>query len=244
MQSRLHRFDFGTLRDFRAPLIARESVTESPDEIAIAPPPPVFTESDIQAAQLAGKKTGYSEGFNAGKQEALAEISQQTNAANQAIQQLSAMVMEMEQRYHAILLEESRNLTQLLMLIVRKITNDIVEARSEEIASTTVTRALPTLFSRPKLLIDLGPEHFDSTLARIESLLKEAGFEGEVQFRNHPQLGATDIRIDWGSGQITRSQETLWQEVEAIIERIPLEVTFAETLNTTATQPSGEEHGR
>ena len=75
----------------------------------------------------------------------------------------------------------------------------------------------------------LGLEH---TLERIESTLRSAGFEGEVQFKSNPQIQISDVTIDWVSGQVHRSTENLWEEIQTLVERVPLELTFAETLQT------------
>ena len=84
---------------------------------------------------------------------------------------------------------------------------------------------------------------------RIESYLREQGFEGEIQFRSNPSLGDHDVTLDWGTGQANRNTATLWQEIEALLERVPLEMTFADTLKqdqpetTTTLPPLGDDHG-
>jgi hypothetical protein len=117
-----------------------------------------------------------------------------------------------------------------------------MESRSEQIILAIVERTLPVIFSKPKLVVELHPDLFAHAGERIEEQLRSSGFAGELQFKGNSAFQLADITLDWGAGQVQRSTDNLWEEVEAIITRVPLELTFMETLNTYE-NPVGEEHG-
>jgi len=229
MVTRIHRFDFNTLRDFRGPIVVNtlDSILEN-EELA-PPPPPVFTQADLDAARLSAKREGYTEGFAAGKTEAQAEADQQLMRSNDTIVQLGTNISDLRNRYTHMIAQESSQLSQLISSIARKVAGEAMDARGEEEIFAIVTRCLPVIFSKPKLVIDMHPDIFERTLERIENLFREHGIEAEIQFRSNPGLGISDVTIDWGSGQINRSAENLWQEIDGLIARMPLEVALDET---------------
>jgi flagellar assembly protein FliH len=230
---KLQRFDFATLRDFRGPIVvkaAEEAIQIEPP----APPPPVFSEADMESARLAGKKEGYNEGFHAGMAQANADSDLTTKEANEVIQRFGETIATLDARYRELLTKESADLSALVLLIARKVAGEALDERSIETLTAMVSRCLPVLFSKPRIIIDTHPEMLERVLERMETHLRAHGFEGDIQFRSNATLHKHDIALDWGAGQAIRSTDMLWQEIETLITRIPLEITFAHTLQTAA----------
>jgi flagellar biosynthesis/type III secretory pathway protein FliH len=230
---RISRFDFNTLRDFRGPIVVHAVENLEANIVPPPPPPPTYNSVELEAARQDGRKIGYVEGFAAGEAEAKNKSDIKAENANDLIATLSATVGEMQMRYRQLLTEEAANLSHLILSVSRKIAGDAINERSEEIVQNVLAQCLPVLFSKPKIVIELNPELFDQTIGRIETQLQTYGFEGEIQFKGNPTFGISDVTIDWGSGQVQRTTADLWTEIEALIQRVPLELTFAETLSNT-----------
>lgn len=235
-KTRIQRFDFGSMQDFRGPIVIQTMDDELSAEPAAPPPPPSFTEADLENVRLAGRKQGYNEGFNAGQLEATKNFDRATEATNEVIAHLSGCVSELTKRYAALIHDESAQLSKLVLAVARKVAGDALNERSEQIIASTIAQALPILFSKPRAVIEVHPELMDRVADRIEKQLRESNFEGEVQFKSNPALAKSDITIDWGTGQMQRQSQNLWEEVEQIIARVPLEITFNETLAQSAQQ--------
>ena len=232
-QTRIHRFDFGGLRDFRGPIIMKSAnEAEQLEAVPIVPAAPVFSEQDIENAQAAGRKQGYGEGFAAGQLEAQRAVDAKIEEANNVILALGEKINSLGDAYRNMIASESTNLTQLVTAIARKVAGEAIDARGVDTIAAIVDRALPVMFNKPRVTIELSPEVIDFASARLESQLRAQGFEGEMVFRGNPNLGMSDVNLDWGSGQANRSARDLWNEIEALIERVPLEMTFEETLTT------------
>lgn len=228
MVSRIHRFDFGSLRDFRGPVVMEALKQAEHQEIDVTPPPPVFTEADLEAARIAGKKDGYAEGFLAGKQDAQKSFDQKTSDAQEVLHQLGEVMKNLSNRYQKLLLDESAELTVLITAIAKKVAGDALAKDGEKAILALVEKCLPVVFSKPRLIIELNPNVFATTLDRIETMLCEAGVEAEIQFRANEALGLSDIRLDWGSGQMERNTTALWNEIDAIVGHINLAPTLTE----------------
>ena len=232
MTTRIHRFDFNSLRDFRGPIVVNTTSEIEQQEAYVPPPPPVYSQQDIDSARLAGKSEGYNEGFNAGLLEAKKQSDAMAEQANQIIHGLADALIAAQRDYQHILTQEAAHVHTLTLSVARKVAAEALDARGEAIIAAIIERTIPVIFSKPRLIIDLHPDMFERTVDRIESQMRAHGFEGEVQFRGNEALGMSDISLNWGSGEMQRSTQVLWQEIEALIERIPLELTFAETLDT------------
>ncbi len=230
--ARIHRFDFNSLRDFRGPAPVR-----APIETVEAPPPPlppVYSQAEIDAALHDGKKLGYSEGFAAGQSAAAQAIDAKTERANEIIANLHEAIGELPARYTALIAEESRALSGLVLAIARKVVSAQTAQAAAPMIEALVNQCLPIVFSKPRLSIELAPEMLEPTLERIEAQLAREGFEGELQVKPNPDMPPGDIKLDWGHGQMTRSSEQLWQSIEAIIAASPIHTTLPEAPLPTA----------
>lgn len=230
-EMRIHRFDFGALRDFRGPIIVKSMPEPVFEEAPPPPPPPTFSESELEAAKMAGRKQGYAEGFSAGQLDAKKAADIKSEEATQIIHQMGQLLGELKQTYQQLLQQESTHLSSLVLSIAKKVASDSLQANALQVINATVERCLPVLFSKPRVNIELHPEMLTSAMERIEGQLHQSGFEGEIQFRANPNLQLGDISLEWGDGQLHRSTPALWEEIEALINRVPLEITFAETQN-------------
>lgn len=239
MTIRIHRFDFGALNDFRGPIV--EKAIKEEIAVSTPPPPPMYCEADLEAARMAAKKSGYSEGYQAGALEARQAADQKAANANEIIAQAGTLLADLSARYGAMLRNDTRYLSDLTILIARKIAGEALQERNTEVIHAMVERCLPLILQKPRLVVETHPNVFETVLERIETTLRNGNFEGEVQFKSNHELGESDIRLDWGSGQIARSEQVLWQEVETLLERVPLELTFTET-TTHPTPMTGDNH--
>lgn len=233
--SKIQRFDFGSLRDFRGPVVVKALREKVEEALPPPPPPPTFGESEMDAARLAARKQGFAEGFLAGEREAQQKFDSVTEQANHTIHALATQLASLEKQYQTLLQQESQQLSQLVMLIAQKVAGDAMNARGEQEILAMVERCLPVIFSKPKLSVELNPGTLDRAASRIEEKLRAAGYEGEVQFKPAPAFATSDVMLDWVSGHAKRSTADLWQEIETLIDRVPLEITFQETLSQANT---------
>lgn len=225
--TRIHRFDFNTLRDFRGPIVMKASNEPLVVDLPPPPPPPVFHEADLEAARLEGKKQGYADGFLAGQKEAHQQADASLRHAHEVIGQLAETVKTMQGRYLDLLSNESEQLSHLVLSIAQKVVGSQLQTSDVAAIQQVVTQCLPVIFSKPKLVVELNPDMFEFTIDYIEEQLRHAGFEGEIQFKGNPALGTSDVILDWGNGHMQRSAAALWAEVEALIARMPLAISLA-----------------
>jgi flagellar biosynthesis/type III secretory pathway protein FliH len=143
---------------------------------------------------------------------------------------------------------ESAELSRLELTIARKITNTTVANAAESVIDEIVAQCLPLVFSKPRLMIELHPETLEQTITRIETQLISHGFEGELQVKPNPDMHVSDIKLDWGHGQMIRNTADIWQSLEQAIAATPLSATFPEasvlsSVTDSLSEATGDEYG-
>ena len=154
--TRIHRFDFNTLRDFRGPIVMKASNEPLVVDLPPPPPPPVFHEADLEAARLEGKKQGYADGFIAGQKEAHQQADASLRHAHEVIGQLAETVKTMQGRYLELLSNESEQLSHLVLSIAQKVVGSQLQTSDVAAIQQVVTQCLPVIFSKPKLVVELN----------------------------------------------------------------------------------------
>ena len=159
MSIKLHRFDFGTLRDFRAPFVPADTAEDIFVEVApLPPPPPVFDENDLELAKTAAHKIGYAEGFDAGLSRAAQQADAKREAVEANVMKLGEMVAAQQQTYQALLHKEAESLSEMIRLIAQKVAGVALDARGHETIVALVTQCLPVILSKPRLIVELKPQ--------------------------------------------------------------------------------------
>ena len=234
-QPKLQRFDNQFLRDFRAPIVVNPKAIAEPEQVVAAPPPAVFREADMDHARDAAKKLGYAEGFEAGIHQANTEAQATARDLAYHMARIEEHVAQLAAQYHALITQQSAELSQLVLLIARKVAGDALDANADRAVAELVGRCLPIVYGKPRLSIELEPGMLGAVEPALRAQLAKSGFEGDVEFRAIDGMEPTDVRIDWGSGAALRDTHALWHEIEALLQQVPL-------LPTLPTQVTNHEH--
>lgn len=234
---RLQRFDFQHLRDFSAPITVKEVLLAEPAAEEIAPPPPVFTEADMEHAREAGKKLGYAEGFEAGLQQAKGENTAVSRELANTLGRIGDQLATLNSTYQQLVNEQSAELSELVLMIARKVAGEALDARGVETIRALVAACIPMVLSKPRVTLEMSPLMLDHAQGILTEHFTQAGFEGDLIFRTSDSMDESDIRIEWANGQATRNTASLWQDIEALLQQSAL----APTLPTT--EPLGDTHG-
>lgn len=244
-QPKLQRFDSQFLRDFRSPIAVNTKAIVEQEEVVAAPPPPVFREADMEHARDASKKIGYAEGFEAGIAQANTEAYGAARDLTHHMARIEEQVAHLISQYDALVAEQSGELSELVLMIARKIAGDALDANAAGAVAGLVNRCLPIVYGKPRVTIELEPAMQVAVEASLRAQLEKAGFEGVIEFRAIAGMEPSDVRIDWGNGAAQRNTASIWQEIEALLQQVPLSPTLP-TVNTTnndTIEETGADHG-
>lgn len=244
-EMKLHRFDSQFLRDFRSPITVNpKAIAEPVEEVVAAPPPPVFHEADMEHAREAAKKIGYAEGFEAGIAQANTEAQGTARDLAQHMARIEQRVASLVAQYDALIAEQSSELSQLVLMIARKVAGDALDANAANAVAGLVNRCLPIIYGKPRVTLELEPAMLGGVEPLLRAQLEKSGFEGSIEFRAVEGMDPSDVRVDWGNGAASRTTASIWQEIEALLQQVPLSPTLP-TVNQTNndTAETGADHG-
>ncbi len=161
-------------------------------------------------------KEAYEKGREAGLAEAQATIERQLAAAAEAIGQGFS---GLEATRAAIESEMSRQAIEMATTLVGKALPALARREAMSEVEATVKECLGRVLEEPRVVVRVADSLLDSLQARIDALVQESGYAGEVVLLADAGLGPSDCRVEWANGGAERDMDNIWQEIEAAIQR-------------------------
>ena len=180
---------------------------EEPEEIL-----PTFSEEELRAARdeafIKGKEQGINE-TTAGKEQSLLEamekIDNQFNNLFQSQEETAASNLN-----SAILVATT---------ISRKMFPALNERGALAEVEHMVVKTMKSMLEEPKVNIYIHPDLEPLLNKHIGSLSKKVNYRAEIQIVANENMPLGDCRVEWESGGAERNTESMWQEIDEIIER-------------------------
>lgn len=194
------------------------------------PPAPTFSEEEVAAAQ----QSAFDEGKTAGLQEASAQFEHMMASA---LTQIATTLPQVFQQ-HA---QAQQDHEALALSVARAVSRKVVPAYTEkhgldEILAV-VSQCLEPLRAEPRLIVKVHESLREETQEKLLKLADNIGFDGRVVVMAHEDIVPGDCRVEWSEGGAERNSETLWQQIDEIIER---NLTEGGNRGETHVKPSAE----
>ena len=205
--------------DFDAPARPRavraEPMAAEPEPVVEdepAPPPPTFTEEDLQVV----REAAFAEGLHAGHAEA-AQSAQQlladaTARVADALAQLGAAQAQSADEAKAVA-------TRVAMAVLRKVLPAACEAHAFDEVVRMVESCFAQVLDEPRIIVRVAPDLVEPVRARLEADAGRHGFEGRVVVQPDPRLPPGDGRVEWTDGGADRDQARLIADIEQAVDR-------------------------
>lgn len=84
---------------------------------------------------------------------------------------------------------------------------------------SAVRNQIAELLDEDRLLVRVSPDMHEAAGERLETLARQAGFDGKVSVIAAEELGPSDVKLEWSDGGAERKLDRLWHEVEDIVRR-------------------------
>ncbi|MFN7186165.1 MAG: hypothetical protein ACK5WQ_06430 [Alphaproteobacteria bacterium] len=221
---RIQRYDSLKLRDFRLPYIElRQDAEAAPLEVP--PPPPTFSLEEMEAAKASAQKKGYDEGMAAGLAQTATEQAKRNDATRALMEQMAREFQTLQAGYDALLMQQGKEVSQLVSLVARQIAGDALDRRSHLMIEAMIARCLPSVLLKPRVVVEVHADMLDQVQGQIITLFREASYDGDFIVRAGAQIAKHDLRVDWLSGYAERNTEALWQEVNRLLQEVSIELT-------------------
>ena len=167
-----------------------EKLAAEQAELDKNPPPPTFSEEELQSAQAAA----WQEGHQAG----LADARQQTEAQVLAlIDNLSAQVSGMH--VHQDLANEriAAEFSGFALEICRRLLPAYIDSHGGEEVRALLSDCMEKIAPASRILISVSPDTLGLLEPQIDALAARSGFEGRVKLVSDPAMGPSDLVAAW-----------------------------------------------
>ena len=176
------------------------------------PPPPTFSEEDLEQARKMGVAAGREEGLKEARKEAEQQIAQALDKIAKQMASVQKAYGEAGDAAERAGLEVARAVTGTLAPeLARRGAIDEVEAM--------VRDCLPFVLTENRLVLRVAEDLRPPVKERIDEVIERMGFPGELVVLGDGELLPGDARMEWESGGVERNIGRLRREVDAILDR-------------------------
>lgn len=200
-----------------------------------APPaPPSFSQEELEAASTAARQ----EGFESGREQALAEAretaeAEAARATTLFAERLEQAIERLDARRQTALVEVLASATAIL----RKLFPELGRRHGLAETEALVRSCLEQLHEEPRVVVRAPDALLDVLRQRLDALKLAAAYEGRVVLLADDTLGPGDARIEWADGGAERDGRRLWAEIEEILSH-----TVAAATDTSDPAEGPEQH--
>ncbi|MDO8605430.1 MAG: FliH/SctL family protein [Phaeospirillum sp.] len=187
-----------------------ETVEYEPEEDI--PPPPSFTEEDLQVVREAAYEEGYRTGLNEATE---ATEHQMAEAMTRLAETMAALHEAQEQAADT----NQRVAARVAMAVLKKVLPAACEANAFEEVIRTVQDCFAHVLDEPRIIVRVEQDLVDPVRDRLEAVAGMHGFEGRVVVQPDLRLMRGDCRVEWTDGGAERDQVRLIADIEAAVER-------------------------
>ncbi len=194
---------------------AKAQGAPSPKSTPVAPPPPMFTEAEMQGACDMARRKGEEAGLARGRGEAIAAFDKQVAATLSTIAQQTAAIAKSV----AAEAQAAGRSVDLALAIVRKLHPALVERQGLAEIESVLGQCLESLKQEPRLVAYVHGARLDALQERLAQLSAANGFEGRVVLIGDEAMGESDCRVEWADGGVEREAGRIWRAIEETLNR-------------------------
>lgn len=195
-----------------AAAVEDEVAVQAEPEVEAPPPAPTFSEEEMAAAR--------DESFRRGRDEALAEASSalevRMNDSLGAVLSRFEEVFVLQTEAHEDMV---RNAVGVATVLVRKMFPHWNQTHGLDEVEQMVHEALEHVDDHPKVIIRVNDQLREALSERVNEMADLRGHDGKIILLGSQTIVPGDCAIEWENGGMVRQMQSLWQNIDAIIER-------------------------
>lgn len=173
---------------------------------------PQFSEDELNAARQAA----YADGFEAGRAEALQDVSTRATKAAEAIAAAVADQGESNAKRMAAVHEEAVNLAYA---IARTLAPTLVARQPLAEIENMVRECLTACYSEPRLVVRVAENLVDPVKDMMDRLEQEQSYTGKIIILGDDRLEGDHCRVEWADGGAERNMDALLADVDRLVQR-------------------------
>ncbi|MFQ5533707.1 MAG: FliH/SctL family protein [Sphingomonadales bacterium] len=183
---------------------------------------PKYGEKDIEKA----RDEAYAEGVTSGIQQSLASFESQMTATLNRLNEAVAVLVNERQ---ALAIELRQEAAMLAHAIAGKLAQALMRNHSLAEIEAVVRECMTEQHGEPRIVIRLNSAQLDDVKKRIDTVMSELVFGGDVVLLADEAVAPGDCMVEWADGGAERDTEQLSKAADYAVSRY---------LNQLLTQPA------
>jgi flagellar assembly protein FliH len=190
----------------------QDGQAEPEEELPEEPPPPMFTEEELnmvrEAAFEEGRQTGHVE------------------ASESDARKVAETLMTLESRFETVFRQQeeandanARAAVRVAMAAFKKMLPAAAEKHAFDEVARVVEEVVAHILDEPRIIVRVAQPLVEPVRERLEAAAEGQGFEGRVVVQADQRLAVGDARVEWTDGGAERDQARLQEEIEMAVER-------------------------
>ena len=218
-----------------APILDAANASEAAAEIAeaAAPPPPTYSEEDLQTARAEALAQGREEGHKEAAESIEREVRDALNTAENALRELmwSQSAIETQATEDAI---------RVALAAIRRLFPALAEHAPLAEIERMVRETMTMIQGEAALNIYINDRLREPFAARLQEVIAAAGFQERVVLHGAAALGPSDCRIEWTAGGVARDTAAILKAIEETAARA-IPALLSEPVSPAATDTTPAE---
>jgi flagellar assembly protein FliH len=219
------------LNDFNTPDEAMEEETIIEEEVFVEPPPPTFSEDDLEAAKTIAHASGRMEGMNEEKEKRDQKIVDLLEEIKTNFSSLHASETYREKQYE----EES---LRLALGVIHKLAPSLQSKLGKEALQSALENTLTSQTGHTEIRVEVHPDMASDIDALIEGIWPDEDDAPNYKIVADSTLTSGSCALSWKDGGMVRDHEKIANDITAAIESLLVDDTptkDAQTVKDTAT---------
>ncbi len=182
------------------------------------PPPPIFSENDVKSAERDGYQRGFLDGIEEGKKFAHTQQAEVDALLTQTTERFIAHLPALFETYREMLKLAGQQVPELANAIARKVAGCALEEKAYAVIEDIALRCMETMHHEPELTIIVHESLADTLRGKIDALPPSKKGNGKITIHPDSAITPENCRIEWKNGALVRDTDSLWKQVDTIIE--------------------------
>lgn len=199
-----------------ADLMPQEQTAEP---IAEIPAEPTVLLSEVERQ----KQEAYANGFRDAMHEAEVKAKNEEARVEQSIlavlTTLGDKLTLVQAEHRKSLSEKQAELANIALAVAKKVAGSALKHDAISGIEDMVKQCLNVMVGESKISVTVHPQIHLQLQKRINTLVSECGFEGELLINADETMSKEDCKVDWKHGGAERSTAQIWAEIENVINQ-------------------------
>jgi flagellar assembly protein FliH len=204
--------DVATRKVF-VPQYGRRHVVEEPVE-ELPPPPPTFSEAELQAAREEGYRNGFNDGEKKGLAFAESEIAMVDKNIHALMQPIADKVVGLFVHYDQFIKQQKQSMPSLAFAIAKKVAGEALQQHALANIEHVSMQCIDRMLGEPELHIYVHPTLSDALEAKLIKHFAGSHEPGDVLIHKDEALDLSACRIEWKHGGLNYNPSDILAEME------------------------------